>query len=378
MALLVLCDPKYRNNVWCDRKLRGIQDEVSRRREKFDMFTDLSAFEAAASKLGEDSSVILLFDAISYIQQVAPILCRLRIHPIFSVLVSGIRLPFQYSCVSPNMDYSSSMIADYLHSCGKTRIAEVGINPNSWSDVSRSDALGRYVNKATCFYAKENLEDSYKEFLSVQNQFDAVICTTDHIAISLIEFLKEHEAYNPEQFFVSYGDTVIARLYGEGITSVTVNYYECGKAAAETHYNRLKYGWSAVTILLQSNLLIRGSTANTPYTPSPTPIQAVDLHPPVEYVDFRLPTITVGRLERLLATSDIADLRLLYCMLSDYSYEKTAEFCFMSAETAKYRIRKIREALKVDSKVDAVALIRKYIKKEKLLKVIEEFEHTVK
>ena len=126
MALLVLCDPKYRNNVWCDRKLRGIQDEVSRRREKLSMFTDLAAFEAAASKLGEDSSVILLFDAISYIQQVAPVLCRLRIHPIFSVLVSGIRLPFQYSCISPNMDHSGRMIADYLHGCGKKRIAEVG------------------------------------------------------------------------------------------------------------------------------------------------------------------------------------------------------------------------------------------------------------
>lgn len=380
MALLVLCDPEYRNNVWCDSKIRGIQDEANRRREKLRIFTDLDAFETAASKLGEDSSVILLFDAISYIQKVAPVLSRLKVHPMFSGLVSGIRLPFQYSCISPDMDHSSRTIVDYLHGCGKTHIAEVGINPNSWSDVSRSEAIGRYATGEghRVFYAKDDLEASYREFLSVREQFDAVICTTDHIMISLVEFLKEHNAYDPAQFFISYGDTVIARLYGDGITSVTVNYYACGKAAAETHYNRLKYGWSAVTILLKNELKIRGSTAHIPYTASHTPPQAVDVHPLIMHKPFEISTARpIGRLERFLAGSDIADLRLIYCMLSDFSYEKTGEFCFMSAEAAKYRIRKIREVLKVESKADAVALIQKYIQKEKLLKVIEEFEHMI-
>lgn len=376
MALLVLCDPRYRNNVWCDSKLRGIQEEATRRREKLRIFTDIDAFEAAASKLDADSSVILLFDAISYIQKVAPVLARLKVHPIFSGLVSGIRLPFQFSCISPDMDHSGRMIADYLHSCGKKRIAEVGINPNSWSDISRSEAIGRYAaGDGHCvFHAKKDLAESYRAFLAVHDQFDAVICTTDHIAISLIEFLKENNAYDPTQFFISYGNTVIARLYGDGITSVTVNYHDCGKAAAETHFNRLKYGWSAVTILLKSELYIRGSTAHIAYAPSLTPPQALDLHPPVEQVAFRAPTMPIGRLERLLAVSDIADLRLLYCMLSDYSYEKTSEFCFMSSETVKYRIRKIREMLLAESKADAAVMIRKYIQKEKLLKVIEELE----
>lgn len=378
MALFVLCDIGYRNNVWCDHKLRGIQDEANRRREKIRIFTDTEAFEAAASKCGHDSSVIVLFDAISYIQKVAPVLSRLKMHPIFSGLISGVRLPFQFSCISPDMDQCGRMITDYLHSCGKMRIAEVGINPNSWSDTSRTEATNRYLNEDEhrIFYAKEDLTESYRDFLKVHDEYDAVICTTDHIAISLLEFLKENNAYTPSQFFISYGDTTVARLYDEGLTSVTVPYYTCGKIAAETHFNRLKYGWSAATILVPSELIIRGSTIHTPYVPSTIPPKPTDLHPKTESIGFRLPNIKIGNLERLLAVSDIADLRLMYCMLSDYSYETTAEFCFMSVETAKYRIRKIREMLHTDSKADAADLLRKYIKKENLFTIIEELEHT--
>ena len=73
MALFVLCDPKYKKTFWCDEKLRGIRDVVARRRKKLQVFTDVHALETAAAKLDEDSSVIVLFDSIPYIQKIAPI-----------------------------------------------------------------------------------------------------------------------------------------------------------------------------------------------------------------------------------------------------------------------------------------------------------------
>ena len=376
MALFVLCDPNYRNNVWCDHKLRGIQDEANRRREKIRIFTDITAFENAASKCDDTSSVILLFDAISYVQKAAPVLSRLKVHPIFTALVNNIRLPFQFSSISPDMDHSAKTIVDYLYTNGKKSIAAVGINPNSWSDISRIEAIKRYAKDSSIFYAKSDVTQSYRDFLKEHEKYDAVVCATDHLTISLLEFLKENGAYNKEQFFISYGDTTIAKLYEDGITSVTVNYYSCGKAAAETHFNRLKYGWSAVTILLKNELIIRGTTQNAPYIPSETPTEPVDLYPQIEHVNVNTPALAVGKIERILAVCDIADLRLIYCMLSDYSYENTATFCFMSVETAKYRIRKIREMLHAKNKAEAVALLKKYIPKERLFATIEEMEHT--
>ena len=64
MALLILCDPRYRNNNWCETKLRGIYDEAARRRIAVKLYTDLDAFVNAAAKLGSDSSVIILFNSI--------------------------------------------------------------------------------------------------------------------------------------------------------------------------------------------------------------------------------------------------------------------------------------------------------------------------
>ena len=377
MVILVLCDPHYYNSPWCDNKLRGIQDEIVRRRDKkAKVYTDPVAFEAAAARLGRDSTVIILFDAISYIQTVAPIFSRLSVHPMITYTASEIRLPFYHSVVSSDVDASIRRMVDYLQGCGKKRIAKVGVNPDSWSDATRAELFMRYVPDVNrrVFYATGDMRDCFSEFLSVREEFDAVVCPNDHLAISLIEFLKEQGAYDPSLFVISHGDTAMARLYGNGITSITVDHYRVGRAAAETHYNRLKYGWSFATLFLENEMKIRGSTENIPYRPSLSPPKASNILPPSEPLLFRIPTNALGSIERLLATSDISELKLLYCLLSDYTNEKTGEFCFLSIEAVKYRVRKICRMLQALSKTEATAILRRYIRKERLLYVIEEFE----
>ena len=60
----------------------------------------------------------------------------------------------------------------------------------------------------------------------------------------------------------------------------------------------------------------------------------------------------------------------MYCLLCGFNYEKMSEFCFVSAETARYRVRKIRNDLGVQKKSDAADIIRAYIKKESILSFI--------
>lgn len=376
MALFVLCDPNYRRTYWCDEKIRGIRDVVTRRRKKLQIFTDVHTLENAAAKLDEDSSVIVLFDYIPYIQKIAPVLARLPIHIILTGTAGNIRLPFAYSCISPDMNHCGRTIVDYLYTQGKKRIAQIAISPCSWSDIGRADAIARYVTPENyrVFYIDKSMEATYAAFLAERDSFDAVLCATDYVAISLIEYLQAHDAYDPSLFLITYGDTVLARLYGIGITSFTVNYYACGEAAAKLHYDRGRYGWSAVTALLRNELIIRDSTANAPYIPShPLPIP-LDADAPVKQVHFPLLTYHIGQLGRLLATCEIADLRLIYCMLAGYSYEKMGEACFLSVEAVKYRLRKFRDALGLASRAEATEFIRAYVQEEKLLSLIEEYE----
>ncbi|MBQ8836198.1 MAG: LacI family DNA-binding transcriptional regulator [Clostridia bacterium] len=376
MALLVLCDAKYRNSSWCDTKLRGICDEAVRRRIQPEIYTDIAQFETAAAKLDADSSVIVLFDSLNYLKNVCTMLRRYKIHPIISANYIAAELPVSYSMVGSDADGAMRTMVDYLHMCGKRRVALVGANSNSCNDTARVHMLKKHIVPDDCriFYVKDDMQECYREFAAVQNDFDAVICTNDHIAICLTEYLKNYERDGEKLFVISHTDTVMARLYSDGITSMSVNFYNCGRAAVESHFNRIKYGWANSKVLLPAKLQIRGSTDFIPYSEEKIISPDEPLLPEPSPKRSRPSAGNLSRLERVLASSDLANLKLMYCMICDYSYDKMSEFCFVSADTAKYRVRKIKQMLDTAKKSDAAEIIREYIKKESLLALISDIE----
>jgi len=376
MALFVLCDAAYRHGVWCDTKLRGIADEASRRRIQTKVFTCISEVRAATQKCSEEVSVILLYDNMSWLYKAINGLSDTSVHFILSANYIAQPLPITYSLVGTDADGSMKNAVDYLHMCKKERIALVGVNRNSCNDTGREKMFCKYVHDGldSIFYINESMLDSFDEFAKVHEQFDAVICTNDLVAICLIEYLKSHGIESGKLFVISHTDTVMARLYGDGITSVTTNFYDCGRLLVETYFNRIKYGLVASKNLLPTVLKIRGSTDNIAYDAtceSIKPSAALRLE---EHGSIVVQTGDIGRLERVLATSDLVNLKLIYCLICGYNYKKMSEYCFISPETAQYRVRKIKTALGVQKKSDVADFIRKYIKKESLMSVIGEAE----
>ncbi len=376
MALFVLCDPTFRNSAWCERKIKGIRDEAARRRTPVKVFTNAGLFENAAAKLDKNSSVIVLFSKISYIQSISGILSRLRIHPIITNSTIDLKLPFCYSRAVTDTEEDVRCAIEYLYSCKKSRIALFGVDENSWGDVGMAQSFARFAPSLAdnIYYAKGDMQSCFLDYLSVIDRVDAVMLPNDHLAICFIEFLKEHGAYRDDLFIIGRGDSISARLYLDGVTSITTDFYKCGRAAAELHFNRLKYGWHSADIKLESRLVIRGSTNNIPYAPLQEPLAPSDISPNVNPTLFSIPTNPLGNVDRLLTECDLTDLKLIYGMLLGYSYERIGEFCFLSSEAVKYRVRKIRKALAGDSKADATELLSKYISKENLLSTIEELE----
>ena len=380
MALLILCDPTFRYSAWCERKIKGIRDEAARRRTAVKIFTSVDAFETTASKLDSNSSVIILFSKISYIQSIADVLSRLAIHPIIANSKLDIKLPFSYSRAVTDVEEDVRCILEYLYSCNKNRIALLGIDENSWGDMGMAQTFMRYAPHLAknIFYAKGNMQSCFAEYLGIIGNFDAVVLPNDHLAVCFIEFLKENDAYSEELFVIGKGDSVTAMLYGEGITSITTDFYNGGRAVAELHFNRLKYGWESADIKLKSALVVRGSTKNIPYVQPESRLLPIDISQKVEQTLFEIPTNMIGRVDHLLAISDLADLKLIYGMLSGYSYERIGELCFLSSEAVKYRVRKIRNLLGVGKKDKTAEVILKYINKNRLLATIEELETQAK
>lgn len=361
MALLILCDPRYRNNSWCETKLRGIYDEAARRRLSVKLYTDLTAFLSVASKLGADSSVIILFNSILYLETVSEALAPLAIHPILSVTESDIAFSRAFSQVCGDVDSATKELTEYLHTCGKRRIALLGTSENSAAGRNKEHTLSRHVptEEFTVFRDRGSLLQSFAEFMAERDRFDAVICTNDHQAIALIEFLQAHGAYDPSLYIVSHGDTVLSRLYGDGITTVSTGFYACGRAMVEAHLQRNKCNWSTVMVRVPCEMQVRGSTSG----------KAV--FPPVSTVPVHANQVALSRLESVLSDCDLVDVKLMYGLLSGYSYEYMGELCFLSAGAVKYRVQRMRQALGCETRADAAALIGRYIPAEKLLAAIE-------
>ena len=126
--------------------------------------------------------------------------------------------------------------------------------------------------------------------------------------------------------------------------------------------------------MLPTELKIRGSTDNIAYERSCENLTPYDVFNPNNYKPIVVSTGEIGKLECMLATSDLVNLKLMYCLMCGYNYDKMSEYCFISSETARYRVRKIKTALGMQKKSEATELICKYIKKESLLSVIGEFE----
>lgn len=369
MALLVLCDKRYYGTFWCDTKLRGIYDEAARRRIPIKLFTDESAFEEAAAKLGPDSSVILLFDGIYYYKKLLPLLARLTVHPIFSLTEQDFRLPAGCSQVAGDVDSATKQMVEYLHACGKRKIALVGVIRGSAASRNKEEMLRRNTEEddLQVFYVedpKNNLEPCFTRFFAEREKFDAVMCINDHQAICLTEFLKARGAYDPQQFIISHGDTIMAQLYGRGITTISTSFYNCGKATVETHINRLKYGWSATRTLIPCAITFRGSTDPLSKSEPPSPI-------PEDPPKLGVFTASLARLELMLTACDLTDLKLLYGLLAGYSYEKMGGTCFLSPDAAKYRLRKMRSVLRCADREKMTALVSTYVTPENLLHTIE-------
>ncbi len=381
MALLVLCDPKYRNSAYCEIKIKGIMDESTKRRIQTEIYTDFASFDEAAEKSGADSSVIVLYDSISYLHSAINVILKHDLHIILSANQIDVDLPCTFSMVGSDNDVAMRIMLDYLKMCGKRRIALVAVNRDSANDTTRAKMLTRYLTKEECsiFYIEENTDNCIEEFLQVKSNFDAAICTNDLVAVCLIEKLKNSESEGEKLFVLSHTDTVMARVYGEGITSMTTEFYKCGQALVAMHFNRLRNGFASMRTLIPTEIKVRGSTDNIPYCPTgklpkPIIIKEIEYQHNKKGIILRSSTGNVNEIERVLSTSDLVDLKLIYCLICNYNYDKMSEFCFISCDTAKYRVRKIRNILKTKLKSEAAEKLRTFIKKESLLSLINEHE----
>lgn len=130
-----------------------------------------------------------------------------------------------YSSTGSNNWVLFAKIISYFKKHGKTRIAYFGINPNSQSDLVKVHHLYNMYLPFTSedlFCINKSFSECFEGFVEKRNNYDAIICPNDFIAVALMKKLLPIDSdYVKSHFIIGFMDSYISKLYHTPVTSVT-------------------------------------------------------------------------------------------------------------------------------------------------------------
>ncbi len=346
--IYILTDPGYNDSIWCRNFLSSLTEQLRRNRmtfgEVFDAVpTDAEAVFIIASDYGWTQSTVKKLNA----NGLSPILISNNTEHL-----SGCA----YSSVSSDI-YGS--IRRLLSQIGERPTAIYGVNTHSLSDIGKVDALFSYsegrAEKPMLFYFDVSLEDCFSSFLERGGSIEAVICTNDFSAVSLVRKLMIKDPARLKELAVySLTGGTLSRYYRPYIRSLNIDYTPFGKAALHLYK------------MLQKHRYISGASMKVSWDVS----TEVSIPRPIE-ID-RLPQVgnnfnsdseicEMMALEKLLDSIDEVDRSILNGLLSGKSSAELTEDCYLTENAVKYRLKKLLATAGAADRATLVTLIKKYI-----------------
>lgn len=354
--LYLLVEEEFRNYPWCHRALRGLNEEIRKKRmslREIEKIEEISEDDAEAA-------VLLLGASEAWISHQVLLAGDKGAHAI--TLTSRQSTPQDSSLSSVVMDVRDSMhlALDYMKSLGCETLALYGVNPSSASDPWRAVVFKRLLGQnGTIFTNHISFRQLFEDFREVVDRFDGVICANDYAAISLIRNLRS-VGYERQLPILSYGNLLLSRRFSPSITSISDSYEAYGKAAIMIYNMVVKEKMiSSVNIQLRSRLYVRETTGNRPYVRERKNYSdAPELPKNMFYEDEEIGRM--AKLELLLNQCDDTDFAVMQCLMENETYMAIAEKCFISETAVKYRIKKMEATCEVTSRDELVRFLKEF------------------
>ncbi|MCI8454925.1 MAG: substrate-binding domain-containing protein [Lachnospiraceae bacterium] len=355
--LYLLVEDEFKNYPWCHRALRGLNEEVRRKRVGLQEVREIEEIPKEDGKPG----VLLLGASEGWISRQVYLAGERSVHAI--TLMSRKSTPQDSSLSSVVMDVRDSMhlALDYMKSLGCRRLALYGVNPSSASDPWRAEIFRQLIGQEGKIFTNHiSFRQLFEDFWKELGQFDGVICANDYAAISLIRHLR-NEGYETAGRLpiISYGNLLLSGKFSPSITSISDNYELYGKAALMIYNMVIKEKMiSSVSIQLRSYLHIRETTWNRPYVREQGVVAESELPKNMFYEDQEISRM--AKLELMLNQCDDTDLATIQCLMQNDTYTAIAEKCFMSETATKYRIKKMEAMCGVSSREELAKLLKEF------------------
>ncbi len=340
---------------WCQRTLRGLWEEVRRKRLSLTVIERIDQIPAQDRQAG----VLLLGASGEWIEGQADRAAAHSAHPI--LMSNRLQEPQRgsYSAVMMDIGDSMRLAVRYLQKLGCRRLALYGCNPYASSDPWREKVfLSLMGQDAAVFHNENSLRSAFDQFWPRRESFDGVICASDYAAFSLVRRLRERDPGLLGQLaIIGYGNMRLAQQSDPSITSISDDYEHFGKAALSIYQLVTKEPtMSAVRILLHSRLHIRKTTGFVPFDPESAP---PDGEPQAGenpfFADREVQDL--AKVETLLHQMDEVDLELLRRLMEGRTYAEIARLCYLSETALKYRLRKMERVCGVCGREALIAFL---------------------
>lgn len=347
----ILTEPAYSGSIWCKELLKSLTDRLRQKRIPF-----CEIFESIENN---GDGVFIIASDYNWIKSTVSKLNSAGIKPILICNQAEQIHGCDYSCVCSDINGSMKYLINELKAAGKTRVALYGVNTSSISDIGRVDGLFAFkdesFNKMRIFTNNGSLKNCFDEFFKKCASFDAVICSNDFAAVSLIRNLLK---IAPDELnrlkILSCAQTKLSGYYKNMLTSVNMNFEQYGKAAVFI-YEKLKAHpyMSGITVTVKW-------TGENEKTPQHKTVTVNNSESGYEfYADGDMRNMLTA--EQILNTCSDSDRLIIMSLISGMTIEETAGHCFLTEGGVKYRIKRILNECKLSDKSELLTILKDYL-----------------
>ena len=372
MNIKIFVHPESKESFWQTQCLKAIAAEILHKRYTADYLEAASLVDIDFSKVfAPDEKKVLLYIGYSPKDSRRDLihLAKLGIH---TLLINYGGPNFSGSCSKVLLNYRDAIerCIGYLAANKHDRIALVGVNPNSSTDSIQEESFAEYLRgigsdpKRDIYYNYGSISNCFAKFAANRSNYNAIICTNNVVALTLLHRLGEIGVRVPEDIYIiSCGcSTILGERSAPTITAIAADQNEIGRQTVLAYASLMKNpGNIAMTIRVGTKISVRGSTN---FDPDPDTVIFPPCIEPASGVDFYADPDAKSffNAESLLLGSDELDQGILDGLLAGETYPKIAERLYTSENVISYRIKRMFRITGCQRKSDLIALLNRYLK----------------
>ncbi len=353
--LHILSNLERGDNQWTYGVIDAVKREFTRRRLEF---TESSDVKGTIRRCAQQNDPVLI--PTPFTSLVLPIVEECNKAGVQVIAPNGflnIGERYRYHCVKGDFYSAIAAILQGLRSKGKTEVAVFGMNTNSQEDVLITDAfIAQNPGTANAVFCNDgSVKDCFEAFFKQRRHFNAVICVNDYIAITLIEEMRSRDPkYLEDTLIVSFSNTLLSRFYNMPFTSLAPDMDALGCAVGDIYklVKRNPTMYRAITVYINYIVHERRTDGNyfanshfTPYESHNVFFPTINTFNEATAYNNDPEVAFLPKVEIFLNRLTKQQLAILMMVLRGYSNTRISEELFLSGETVRYHLNKMRAVL---------------------------------